>query len=140
MVKGDRKIMNEIIHKTEIKRRVKEKLKDERYVIGGNGKGHKFSKRYRLRYTAKMVDKIIEAFMNVIADIIEDGDTAILTGLVSFEPQIRKERLQINPYTKEVGLYPEHYIVKAKPGLLLKEACNRLSEKQRLTAATTNEE
>lgn len=121
--------MNQKVRKAEIKSRVRDKLKKKRIVIGGNGKGHPYSKKYHLFYKLEIVDKVVDALIDVIVDIIEDGDTAVLDGLVKFEPQIRKERLQINPYTKEVGTYPEHYIVKATIGQWIRDASKRLTEK-----------
>ena len=128
MVKGSER-MNQKINKMEIKERVRKKLKDERFVIGGNGKGHPYSKRYKLRYTKEIIEKVVNALMDVLVDIIEDGDTAIMDGYFKIEPSLSVERKHINLYSREIYVHPAHYIFKASAGKHLKEACKRLSEK-----------
>lgn len=128
MVKGSER-MNQRIGKIEIKERVGDKLKEEKIIIGGNGKGHPYSKRYKLKYTKEIIEKVINALMDVFVDIIEDGDTVVMTEYFQIESQFRKERLQINPYTKELYRCPAHYILKTKAMRRLKNACSRMSER-----------
>lgn len=121
--------MNQKINKMEIKERVRKKLKDERFIIGGNGKGRPYSKRYKLRYTKEIIEKVVNALMDVLVNIIEDGDTAIMDGYFKIEPLLRIERKHINLYSREIYVHPAHYIFKASAGKYFKEACKHLSEK-----------
>lgn len=121
--------MNQKVHKVEIKNRVREKLKDERFVIGGNGKGHPYSKKYKLRYTKEIIEKVVNALMDVLIDIIEDGDIAVLDGYLKIEPQLRKECIRQNYYTGQSFVKPAHYLFKASALKRIKEACKRLTEK-----------
>lgn len=121
--------MNQKINKLEVKDRVRYKLKDERFIIGGNGKGHPYSKKYKLRYTKDIIEKVVNALMDVLVDIMEDGDTAVLDGYLKIEPLLKCERKRSNPQNGNIYIHPAHYIFKASAGKHIKEACKRLTEK-----------
>lgn len=132
--------MNQRINKMEIKDRVRKRLKDERFIIGGNGKGHPYSKKYKLRYTKEIIEKVVNALMDVLVDIIKDGDIAIMDGYFKIEPSFRRERKRINPYSGKIYIHPAHYIFKASVGKHLKEACKRLTEKTLNDTTAANSE
>lgn len=122
--------MNQKVHKVEIKNRVRDKLRDERYVIGGNGKGHKYSKKYKLRYTRKIVNKVVDALLDVIVEIIEDGDIAIFENYLKIEPSLRVSRLRTKPFSGEKYIHPAYYTFKASAGRRIKEAYRSLTERE----------
>ena len=65
--------MNNVLHKMDVVNKISEKLIDEKIVIGGNKSFYK--RKYHLKYTQKIIANVLDAFWDVIADVIEDGDS-----------------------------------------------------------------
>ena len=70
----------------------------------------------------KDVEKVINAFTNVVADALVDGDKVQLVGFGTFEVVERAERLGRNPATGEAMTIPASKSPKFKAGKALKDA------------------
>lgn len=70
----------------------------------------------------KDVEKVINAFTNVVADALVDGDKVQLVGFGTFEVVERAERQGRNPATGEAMTIAAYKSPKFKAGKALKEA------------------
>ena len=70
----------------------------------------------------KDVEKVINAFTNVVADALVDGDKVQLVGFGTFEVVERAERLGRNPATGEAMIIAASKSPKFKAGKALKDA------------------
>ena len=122
--------MNQKVIKKEIVNRISQKLSEERIVIGGN-KGV-YKRRYHLKYTKAIILLVVNAFLEVMVDVIEEGDYVSLDGYFTLKPKYKKEIKRIaNIAGKERDLTsPAGYTVKLKRGVYLKEACRKLTERE----------
>lgn len=128
--------MDNELHKKDIINKISEKLIDEKIVIGGNKNFYK--RKYHLKYTQKIIGNVLDAFWDVIAEIIEDGDSIKLYNYIKIEPGYYKA-VKLNakgfPGIKE-NIVPARYKMKFIMGERLKEACRRLSQKKCNDSAT----
>ena len=62
------------------------------------------------------VNKVLDSFLEVIADNVARGSKVALTGWISLSNAERKARMGINPRTKQKVKYPAKKYVKAKLG------------------------
>ena len=122
--------MDNELHKKDIINKISEKLIDEKIVIGGNKSFYK--RKYHLKYTQKIIANVLDAFWDVIAEIIEEGDSIKLYNYIKIEPRYYKA-VKLNakgfPGIKE-NIVPARYRMKFIMGERLKEACRRLSQKK----------
>lgn len=122
--------MDNELHKKDIINKISEKLIDEKIVIGGNKSFYK--RKYHLKYTQKIIANVLDAFWDVIADVIEDGDSIKLYNYIKIEPRYYKA-VKLNakgfPGIKE-NIVPARYRMKFIMGERLKEACRKLSQKK----------
>lgn len=65
--------------------------------------------------------KALEAFMDIVGDILSEGEKLSLPGFGSFEVIERKERTGRNPRTGEEMTIPASKMVKFKVGKSLKD-------------------
>lgn len=70
----------------------------------------------------KDVEKVINAFTNVVADALVDGDKVQLVGFGTFEVVERAERQGRNPATGDTITIPASKSPKFKAGKALKDA------------------
>ena len=122
--------MDNVLLKKDVVNKISEKLIDEKIVIGGNKSFYK--RKYHLKYTQKIIGNVIDAFWDVIAEVIEDGDSIKLYNYIKIEPRYYKA-VKLNakgfPGIKE-NIVPARYRMKFIMGERLKEACRRLSQKK----------
>ena len=124
--------MNQKFNKTDIKNMTRERLNEGRMA----GCMRQFS----MLYTKPIVDRVIDTFLDIIAEIIEDGDTVNLYGYLKITPVLRKERKRIKAHTGEEYMHPPLYSAKVSVGEVLKNACRNLTERElgQQTAADEN--
>lgn len=122
--------MNNVLHKMDVVNKISEKLIDEKIVIGGNKSFYK--RKYHLKYTQKIIANVLDAFWDVIADVIEDGDSIKLYNYIRIEPKYFKSiKLTAKSFNGiRENIVPARYKMKFIMGERLKEACRRLSEKK----------
>ncbi|WP_458397375.1 HU family DNA-binding protein [Anaerotignum sp.] len=120
--------MNQKINKNEIIDRISKKLSDERIVVGGK---KNYKRAYHLRINKWIIGKVLNALLDVLVEVIEEGDSVIFAGYMVLEPRYFKEiRRRANNYSdKEEAVTPAGYRLKIKAGKSMKDACKTLSEK-----------
>ena len=122
--------MNSELHKKEIVNKISEKLINEKIAIGGNGK--KYKRKYHLKYTQKIIANVLDAFWEVIAEAIEDGDSIKINNYVKMEPKYYKAvKLNANGFNNiKENIVPARYRIRFAMGERLKESCRRLSQRK----------
>ncbi len=120
--------MNQKINKNEIIDRISKKLSDERIVVGGK---KNYKRTYNLRINKWIIGKVLNALLDVLVEVIEEGDSVIFAGYMVLEPRYFKEiRRRANNYSdKEEAVTPAGYRLKIKAGVRMKDACKKLTEK-----------
>ena len=105
------------IFKEELIDKISAKLNKERIIVGGNKCTYK--KKYHLKFTEAIIAKVLDAFWDVVADTITDGD-----------------KIQIQHY---LSIYPKYitngktdnYCIRVKAMERLKRACQTLTENEK---------
>lgn len=121
--------MNKELHKKDIINKISEKLINEKISIGGNGK--KYERKYHLKYTQKIIVNVLDAFWEVIAEAVEDGDSIKINNYIKMEPKYYKAvKLNANGFNNiKENIVPARYRIRFTMGKRLKEACRELSKK-----------
>lgn len=122
--------MSNELHKKDIIDKISEKLIDEKITIGGNGK--KYKRKYHLKYTQKIIANVLDAFWEVVAETIENGDSLKINNYVKMESKYYKAvKLNANGFNNITeNIVPARYRVRFTMGERLKESCRRLSQKK----------
>lgn len=122
--------MDNELHKKDIIDKISEKLINEKIVIGGNKTFYK--NKYHLKYTQKIIANVLDAFWDVIAKTIEDGDSIKLYNYIKIEPRYYKAvKLNAKGFKNiKENIVPARYRIKFTVGERLKEASRRLSQKK----------
>ena len=128
--------MDSVLYKKDIINRISEKLINEKIAIGGNGK--KYKRKYHLKYTQKIIAKVLDAFWDVVVEAVEDGDSIKLNNYIKMEPKYYKAvKLNANGFNNiKENIVPARYRIRFTMGERLKEACRRLSQKKSDNSAT----
>ena len=121
--------MNKELHKKDIINKISEKLINEKISIGGNGK--KYKRKYHLKYTQKIIVNVLDAFWEVIAEAVEEGDSIKINNYIKMEPKYYKAvKLNANGFNNiKENIVPARYRIRFTMGKRLKEACRELSKK-----------
>lgn len=114
--------MNKRLYKFDIVKRVKEKLKEERIPMPTIG--------IQKRYTQTVIEMVIDAFLDVILEIIEEGNVVALTGYMTIETRLHKDKMVYVCATGEKSLTPAHYQTKVQFGKKFQDACKRLTKSE----------
>lgn len=122
--------MNSKLHKKDIINKISEKLIDEKIDIGGNGK--KYKRKYHLKYTQKIIANVLDAFWEVVAEVVEDGDSIMIKNYVKMESKYYKSvKLNANGFNNiKENIVPARYRIRFTMGERLKKSCRRLSQKK----------
>lgn len=120
--------MNQKINKNEIIDRISKKLSDERIVVGGK---KNYKRTYHLNINKWIIGKVLNALLDVLVEVIEEGDSVIFAGYMVLEPRYFKEiRRRANCFGDEKEtITPAGYRLKIKAGVRMKDACKTLTEK-----------
>lgn len=78
----------------------------------------------------EMADMCITAFLDTVADILSECDTAILRGYMTIYPKYCKSKEVKNVMDKSRVTIPAHYKAGIKAGKKLNEACQNLIEQE----------
>ncbi|MGN0163804.1 MAG: HU family DNA-binding protein [Candidatus Ornithomonoglobus sp.] len=122
--------MNNVLHQKDIIHKVSDKLLDRKIVRGGKKKSWK--SKYHLKYSQDIIKPVLDAFFDVVADAVEEGDSVQIYNYFSLEPQYYKERtIKTNDFCGTGEIYvPPRYKVKLAMGNKLKKACEKLYNKK----------
>lgn len=117
------------LHKKDIIDKISQKLIGEKIAIGGNGK--KYKRKYHLKYTQKIIANVLNAFWEVVAESVEQGDSIKINNYIKMEPKYYKAvKLNANGFNNiKQNIVPARYRIRFTMGERLKEACRRLSQK-----------
>ena len=108
------------IFKPELIDRISAKLKTQQkgnFVVGGNK--HTYQKRYHLTITEAIIAKVLDAFWDVVADTIADGDKISIQHYLSIYPKY------------VTNGKADNYCIKVKAMERLKRACQTLTENEK---------
>ena len=105
------------IFKNELIDRISAKLNKERIVVGGNKCLYK--RKYQLKFTEFIIAKVLDAFWDVVADTIADGDKISIQHYLSIYPKY------------VTNGKADNYCVKVKVMERLKRACKILTENEK---------
>lgn len=75
--------------------------------------------------TQKEAGRIIDEFINTIAETLATGEKVVVTGFGTFEVRTRVERTGKNPRTGETIVVPEQKTPAFRAGKLLKDAVKK---------------
>lgn len=64
---------------------------------------------------------MVDAFVNELVDLLEDGDSLMIQGFGNFEVKKKLERVVVNPSTKQRMLVPPKLALTFRPTTALKE-------------------
>ena len=70
--------------------------------------------------TKQLVDSLVE----LLADTLEEGDTLTVQSFGAFEVKKKKERIIVNPSSKQRQLVPPKLAISFKPSNAMKEKAN----------------
>ena len=66
-------------------------------------------------------DKIIDAFTDITAELLTNGEPVVISGFGTFEPKSRSPRIGRNPHTGEAVEIPARVMPSFKPSQGLKD-------------------
>ena len=78
----------------------------------------------RLQKNPQAVKQQIEALVNTMASMLDEGATLTVQGFGTYEVKKKKERIIIHPITKQRQLVPPKLLVAFKPSPTLKDKIN----------------
>ena len=78
----------------------------------------------RLQKNPQAVKQQIEALVNTMASMLDEGATLTVQGFGTYEVKKKKERIIIHPITKQRQLVPPKLVVTFKPSPTLKDKIN----------------
>ena len=78
----------------------------------------------RLQKNPQAVKQQIEALVNTMASMLDEGATLTVQGFGTYEVKKKKERIIIHPITKQRQLVPPKLVVAFKPSPTLQDKLN----------------
>ena len=78
----------------------------------------------RLQKNPQAVKQRIEALVNTMAGMLDEGATLNVQGFGTYEVKKKRERIIIHPITKQRQLVPPKLVVAFKPSPTLKDKIN----------------
>lgn len=72
----------------------------------------------------KNTKQLIDSLVRLLADTLEEGDTLAVQSFGTFEVKKKKERIIVNPSSKQRQLVPPKLAISFKPSSVLKEKAN----------------
>lgn len=118
--------------KKEIVNRVVDKLYADGERIEISNQKYIYNK-YRLKYSQKVVRNVINAFWDIVADALAEGDTVKLNSYLIIEPKYYEPKVNRNNLGKtedETYYIPERYRPRFYPGSKILQAYEKLNERE----------
>lgn len=88
------------------------------------------TKSRKQKYTQEVVNDVLTAFLDVVEEVISNGNSINLNGYFTIETQYRAERKARDVSKNKEIIVPEHYRVNFKAGSKLIQAANHYTEIQ----------
>ena len=118
--------------KKEIVNRVVAKLYADGERIEISNQKYIYNK-YRLKYSQKVVRNVINAFWDIVADALAEGDTVKLNKYLIIEPKYYEPKINRNNLGKtddETYYIPERYRPRFYAGSKIVQAYEKLNERE----------
>ena len=78
----------------------------------------------RLQENPKTVKQHVEALVDALANMLDEGATLNVQGFGTYEVKKNKERIIVHPTTKQRQLVPPKLVIAFKPSQTLKDKVN----------------
>ena len=78
----------------------------------------------RLQENPKTVKQHVEALVDALANMLDEGATLNVQGFGTYEVKKKKERIIVHPTTKQRQLVPPKLVIAFKPSQTLKDKVN----------------
>ena len=78
----------------------------------------------RLQENPKTVKQHVEALVDALANLLDEGATLNVQGFGTYEVKKKKERIIVHPITKQRQLVPPKLVIAFKPSPTLKDKVN----------------
>ena len=78
----------------------------------------------RLQENPKTVKQHVEALVDALANMLDEGATLNVQGFGTYEVKKKKERIIVHPITKHRQLVPPKLVIAFKPSPTLKDKVN----------------
>lgn len=78
----------------------------------------------RLQENPKTVKQHVEALVDALANMLDEGATLNVQGFGTYEVKKKKERIIVHPITKQRQLVPPKLVIAFKPSPTLKDKVN----------------
>ena len=78
----------------------------------------------RLQENPKTVKQRVEALVDALANMLDEGATLNVQGFGTYEVKKKKERIIVHPITKQRQLVPPKLVIAFKPSPTLKDKVN----------------
>ena len=78
----------------------------------------------RLQENPKTVKQHVEALVDALANMLDEGATLNVQGFGTYEVKKKKERIIVHPTTKQRQLVPPKLVIAFKPSPTLKDKVN----------------
>ena len=78
----------------------------------------------RLQENPKTVKQHVEALVDALANMLDEGATLNVQGFGTYEVKKKKERIIVHPITKQRQLVPPKLVIAYKPSPTLKDKVN----------------
>ena len=124
--------MNNELLKKDIVNRVVAKLYADGERIEISNQKYIYNK-YRLKYSQKVVKNVINAFWDIVADALAEGDSVRLNHYLKIEPKYYEARMHKNYLgkgEKDMFYIPERYRPAFQPLSRIQEAYDKLNERE----------
>lgn len=84
---------------------------------------------YKRKYSQEVIEVVLNEFLDVLVDVIEDGDSVDIRGYLKIEPRYCKQ-WSGNDFDGNEIYAPPRYKPKATLKSKFEDACKRLSERE----------
>ena len=78
----------------------------------------------RLQENPKTIKQHVEALVDALANMLDEGATLNVQGFGTYEVKKKKERIIVHPITKQRQLVPPKLVIAFKPSPTLKDKVN----------------
>lgn len=78
----------------------------------------------RLQQNSKTVKQHVEALVDTMANMLDEGASLNIQGFGTYEVKKKKERIIVHPTTKQRQLVPPKLVIAFKPSQTLKDKVN----------------
>lgn len=116
----------DIINRHDMVKKIVKYLESDKIVV--SGKKHSYKRKYHLNYSQRIVDDVLTALLETMAEEVENGNTIYFQNYFSLKPVMYKEKKGRNVISGEEVIIPAGYRLKFNPRKLFKQACEKFND------------